>query len=293
MSNQGIVRLDTRCFTLLAPFSVQTKLFLFHLTLSRKRLRLRLDTWEVLGMMAARRHGKRIGYIRVSSVDQNTLRQLDGVEVEKTFTDKASGKNTARPQLQAAREYLRDGDVLVVHSMDRLARNLTDLRSLVKELNHRGVAVEFVKESLSFTGEDSPMANLLLSMLGAVAEFERALILERQREGIAIAKAAGKYRGGKLKLTDDKATELRRRAAAGENKAALAKEYGISRQSLYNTFHQRPPIAAPTPPQTALEDDFELSCTGPRHFRLKTALISAFERCRSTLTSQTASALSN
>jgi DNA invertase Pin-like site-specific DNA recombinase len=118
--------------------------------------------------------------------------------------------------------------------MDRLARNLGDLRQLVDELTDRGVAVEFVKEHLTFTGEDSPMANLLLSMLGAVAEFERALILERQREGIALAKAAGKYRGGQFKLTDEKAAELRRRATAGENKAALAREFCISRQSLYS-----------------------------------------------------------
>ncbi len=119
--------------------------------------------------------GQRIGYRRVSAIDQNTARQLDGVAIDKAFEDKASGKNTARPQLQAALEFCREGDTLVVHSMDRLARNLTDLRLLVKDLTNRGVAVQFVKESLTFTGEDSPMANLLLSMLGAVAEFERCL----------------------------------------------------------------------------------------------------------------------
>jgi DNA invertase Pin-like site-specific DNA recombinase len=178
--------------------------------------------------------GQRIGYKRVSTIEQNTGRQLEGVAVNKVFEDKASGKDRARPQLQAALEFCREGDTLVVHSMDRLARNLTDLRQLVDELTDRGVAVEFVKEHLTFTGEDSPMANLLLSMLGAVAEFERALILERQREGIALAKAAGKYRGGQFKLTDERASELRRRATAGENKAALAREFCISRQSLYS-----------------------------------------------------------
>jgi DNA invertase Pin-like site-specific DNA recombinase len=101
-------------------------------------------------------------------------------------------------------------------------------------MSNQAVAVEFVKEHLTFTGEDSPMANLLLSMLGAVAEFERALILERQREGIALAKAAGKYRGGQFKLSDERAAELRRRASAGANKAALAREFCISRQSLYS-----------------------------------------------------------
>ena len=176
-------------------------------------------------MTAARRHGKRVGYIRVSSVDQNTARQLEGIEVDKKFTDKASGKNTARPQLQAALEYLRDGDVLVVHSMDRLGRNVADLRLLVSQLTAKGVAVEFVKEHLTFTGEDSPMANLLLSMLGAVAEFERALILERQREGIRLAKGEGKYRGRKRTMTDARAAEIRARAAAGDvSKTALARE---------------------------------------------------------------------
>jgi len=151
------------------------------------------------------------------------------------FEDKASGKDTARPQLRAALEFCREGDTLVVHSMDRLARNLSDLRLLVKELTGRGVAVQFIKESLTFTGEDSPMANLLLSMLGAVAEFERALLLERQREGIAIAKAEGKYKGRKRTLSSIQVTELRKRVSIGDvAKAALAREYGISRETLYS-----------------------------------------------------------
>ncbi|MFZ1085921.1 MAG: recombinase family protein [Terracidiphilus sp.] len=178
--------------------------------------------------------GQRIGYRRVSTVDQNTARQLDGVQIDKAFEDKASGKDTTRPQLQATLHFCREGDTLVVHSMDRLARNLTDLRLLVKSLTDRGVVVQFVKESLTFTGEDSPMANLLLSMLGAVAEFERALILERQREGIAIAKAEGKYKGRKPVLSTAKIAEIRQRAATGEvSKTALAREFGISRETLY------------------------------------------------------------
>jgi len=178
--------------------------------------------------------GQRVGYKRVSTVEQNTTRQLDGVPVGKVFEDKASGKNTARPQLRAALEYCREGDTLVVHSMDRLARNLTDLRLLVNQLTARGVAVEFVKEHLTFTGEDSPMANLLLSMLGAVAEFERALLLERQREGIALAKAEGKYTGRKRTLSDAQVKEMVRRATLGEeSKTAIAEEFGISRETLY------------------------------------------------------------
>ncbi len=178
-------------------------------------------------------HGQRIGYIRVSTLDQNPNRQLEGAQVNKVFTDKASGKDTQRPQLDALLGYVRDGDTLVVHSMDRLARNLDDLRRLVQQLTGRGVRIEFIKEGLTFTGEDSPMANLLLSVMGAFAEFERELIRERQREGIALAKHRGAYRGRKKSLSSAQATELRRRAEAREPKAALAREFGISRATLY------------------------------------------------------------
>ena len=142
-------------------------------------------------MTAAKRHCKVIGYIRVSTVDQNTERQLDGLKLDKVFTDKASGKDVNRPQLKAAREYVREGDRLVVHSLDRLARNLVDLKNIVSELTARDVTVQFVKENLTFTNEDNAMSNLLLSVMGAFAEFERALIRERQREGIALAKKRG------------------------------------------------------------------------------------------------------
>ena len=182
---------------------------------------------------AARRGGKRVGYIRVSSVDQNTGRQLEGVDLDKSFTDKASGKDVQRPQLKAALDYLRDGDTLVVHSMDRLARNLDDLRRIVLELTARGVQVQFVKEGMLFTGEDAPMSRLMLSVMGAFAEFERSLLKERQREGIALAKKAGVYKGRKPSLTPERAGELRARIATGGKKAALAREFGISRETLY------------------------------------------------------------
>ena len=116
-------------------------------------------------------HGQRVGYIRVSSFDQNPERQLENVSVDRTFTDKASGKDTQRPELENLLAFVREGDTLVVHSMDRLARNLDDLRRLVQKLTERGVRIEFVKENLTFTGEDSPMANLMLSVMGAFAEF--------------------------------------------------------------------------------------------------------------------------
>ncbi len=184
----------------------------------------------------------RVGYVRVSTVDQNTVRQLDGIEVEKTFTDTASGKDAVRPQLEELIEFVRDGDTVVVHSMDRLARNLDDLRRLVRILTGKGARVEFVKEHLTFTGEDSPMANLLLSMMGAFAEFERALILERQREGIAAAKKRGVYTGRKPALTAEQARHLRERAAKGEPKASLAREFGISRETVYTYLKALPDL---------------------------------------------------
>ena len=177
--------------------------------------------------------GQRIGYVRVSSFDQNPERQLENISVNKVFTDKASGKDTKRPELEALLAFAREGDTVVVHSMDRLARNLDDLRRLVQMLTKRGIRIEFVKEGLHFTGEDSPMANLLLSVMGAFAEFERALIRERQREGIALAKKRGAYRGRKKALSPEQVADLRQRAAAGDQKAALAREFGISRETLY------------------------------------------------------------
>jgi DNA invertase Pin-like site-specific DNA recombinase len=179
--------------------------------------------------------GQRIGYRRVSTLVQNTARQLDGVPVDKTFEDKASGKDRKRPQLKTALEFCREGDTLVVHSMDRLARNLTDLQAMVTELTKRGVNVRFVKENLTFGhGKKDAMSNLMLALLGAVAEFEREMILERQREGIALAKAEGKYKGRKKALNADQVKELLHRiAAGGETKADLAEEFGISRETLY------------------------------------------------------------
>jgi DNA invertase Pin-like site-specific DNA recombinase len=177
--------------------------------------------------------GQRIGYIRVSSLDQQVARQLDGIQLDKTFTEQASGKDTKRPQLALLLSFVRAGDTVLVHSMDRLARNLDDLRRIVHILTTKGVRIEFVKEHLAFTGEDSPMAGLMLSVMGAFAEFERALINERQREGIALAKQRGAYRGRKKALSPEAVLRLRERIAAGMSKAKLARELGISRQTLY------------------------------------------------------------
>ena len=182
--------------------------------------------------------GQRIGYRRVSTLDQNTERQLEGIDLAKTFTEKASGKDTKRPQLEALMGFVRDGDTVVVHSMDRLARNLDDLRRIVQTLTGRGVHIEFVKEHLCFTGEDSPLASLMLSVMGAFAEFERALIHERQREGIALAKQRGAYRGRKKSLSEAARRELQQRLAAGVSKAQVAREFGISRETLYQYLRE-------------------------------------------------------
>lgn len=195
--------------------------------------------------------GQRIGYVRVSTLDQNELRQLDGYVLDRVFTDKASGKDTARPQLTELLRFVRDGDTLVVHSMDRLARNLDDLRALVQVLTRKGVRVEFVKESLHFTGDDSPMAHLMLSVMGAFAEFERSLIRERQREGIALAKQRGAYQGRKKTLTPERAAELVHRAENGVPKSVLARDYGISRETVYQYLRHAAPAHGTSPNTTA------------------------------------------
>lgn len=176
---------------------------------------------------------QRVGYIRVSSVDQTVDRQLEGLELDRLFTDKASGKDSKREQLDELLSYVREGDTVVVHSMDRLARNLVDLKKIVQLLTSRKVNIEFIKENLLFTGKDSPMANLMLSVMGAFAEFERELIKERQREGIALAKQRGAYKGRKRSLSDDKITALKARIASGDQKTQVARDFGISRDTLY------------------------------------------------------------
>ncbi|MFM9432238.1 recombinase family protein [Arthrobacter sp. MP_2.3] len=184
--------------------------------------------------------GQTFGYVRVSTLDQNTIRQLDGEQRDRVFTDQASGKDQNRPQLEALIDFARDGDTVLVHSMDRLARNLDDLRAIVRRLNDKKVKVVFVKENLTFTGDDTAMATFLLSVMGAFAEFERALIRERQREGITLAKKAGVYKGRGKMLNPEQAAALIRRAAAGEAKASLAREFGVSRQTVYQYLQPEP-----------------------------------------------------
>jgi DNA invertase Pin-like site-specific DNA recombinase len=179
----------------------------------------------------------RIGYVRVSSNDQNIDRQLDGENLTVTFVDKASGKNADRPQLQALLAgNWPQGSVVVVHSMDRLARSLSDLLRLVEDLTSRGIAVQFVKEAKVFRGDDTDaMDKLMLSMLGAFAEYERTLIRERQREGIAKAKQRGVYKGSQPKITDHQLISqiVAEATALGANKTRIAAKHGISRDTLY------------------------------------------------------------
>jgi len=186
--------------------------------------------------------GKDIGYIRVSTHEQNTARQLDGVQLDKVFEEHASGKSAVRPVLQACLGYVRDGDVLHVHSIDRLARNLRDLLTIVTELQKQKVTLKFHKENLTFAGRNDAHGDafqeLQLHIIAAVAQFERSLILERQREGIAIAKKGGKYKnvGRKPVLSGERVAELRVKLEQGAKVAVLAREYGVSRQTIYSNI---------------------------------------------------------
>jgi hypothetical protein len=125
-------------------------------------------------------------YPLVSTLDQQTERQLDGIALDQTFIDKASGKDTKRPQLELLLRLARRGDSVVIHNMDRLARNLDDLRRIVHTLTGKGVRIEFVKEQLTFTGEDSPMASLLLSVMGAFADYAESVVMQSPVAGLQV-----------------------------------------------------------------------------------------------------------
>lgn len=177
--------------------------------------------------------GQKVGYIRVSTVDQNVDRQLEGLQMDRTFIDKFTGKVLDRPHFNEMMKYVREGDNVYVHSMDRLARNLMDLRKTIEELTNRKVTVHFVKENLSFSGEDSPMAMLLLSIMGAFAEFEVQLIRERQKEGIKLAKERGVYIGRKKMLDEEQMKQLWEMAHEGHKKTFIAQTFNISRGGVY------------------------------------------------------------
>lgn len=184
--------------------------------------------------------GQIVGYARVSSPEQNLDRQtsrLTDAGAQKLFTDTVSGSTRDRPGLDAALEYLRANDTLLVVSMDRLARSLVDLHTLVDELSTHGITVTFLQEGQSYSANPSPTGKLLLGMLGAVAEFERSIIRERQAEGIARAKARGVYKGRKP-VPDEKIEQARQLISQGVPKARVARDLGISRSSLYKHLEQ-------------------------------------------------------
>lgn len=182
----------------------------------------------------AEHKGQVVGYVRVSSGDQHTDRQDLGV-VDRLFEDKTSGRDRSRPGLEEVLKYVREGDTVRVYSMDRLARSLADLVSLVTEMTGDGVTVEFVKERLNFApGKSDPYAEFQMHVLGAVAQLERAIIRERRAEGIAKAKAKGIYKGRKPALSAEQVAEARERIAAGVPKAAVARDLGVGRSTLHN-----------------------------------------------------------
>lgn len=177
--------------------------------------------------------GKRIGYIRVSTTDQNPDRQLEGMQLDKKFIDFASAKTTDRPQLKLMLDFVREDDIVIVHSMDRLARNLKDLKDTVHALVSKKVEVQFIKEKLSFNGDHSASSMLILHLMGAFAEFEHAFIRERQAEGISIAKRNGKFKGKPKKLNAQDIEMLKEELQTRKTKTEIAESFGISRVCLY------------------------------------------------------------
>lgn len=180
--------------------------------------------------------GQTVCYKRVSSISQNTERQLDGMTFNREFVEKVSGgKASNRPELQALIKHVRAGDVCYVHDVSRLARNTKDLLDTVEQITAKGCTIIFKKENLTFSGDKADaMSQMLLTLLGAVAAFTKTLINEAQAEGIAKRKSKGLPLGRSEKLPKEKQQELLDKVNAGGNKVSLAKEYGISRATLYN-----------------------------------------------------------
>lgn len=186
--------------------------------------------------------GQRIGYARVSSQSQHLDRQREafaGLELHKVFEDKASGASTDRPELRECLGYIRQGDVLYVPSIDRLARSLTDLEKIVNEVTGKGAEVRFLKEGLAFGRKDDPCATLLFQVLGAIGQFERSLIRERQAQGISAAKKAGKSFGRPKAMTDAQVARALELIDQGRDKKDVAEELGVSRSTLYRALETK------------------------------------------------------
>jgi DNA invertase Pin-like site-specific DNA recombinase len=174
-----------------------------------------------------------IGYKRVSSSSQNTDRQLVGIALDKEFVDIMSGCSKDRQGLKECMEYVRQGDLLVIDSIDRLARNLHDLQELIDSLVKKGVSVQFIKENLTFNSKSDPMSSLMLQMMGAFAEFERTMIKARQREGIDAAKKAGKHMGRPAVITKKLVLEAKCLKEQGISIRQIGFRLKVSRPSVY------------------------------------------------------------
>jgi len=176
-------------------------------------------------------------YIRVSTVLQNTERQLADVPCDREYKDKLSGKDTNRPDFTLMMSNLREGDIVNVHSLDRVGRNTKDILSIVEEIKEKGAVIKFHKENLTFDGTKSDLySDLMLTILAGFAEFERNIILERQREGIAIAKAKGVYKGGRPKLSAEQVLAVKKLKDEAVPIAQIAREMGCTRQTIYNAL---------------------------------------------------------
>lgn len=190
---------------------------------------------------------QRIGYARVSTLDQNLARQLATIgDVDRMFEEKRSGAQRAgRSDLAEMIKYARNGDTVVVSSMDRLARSVIDLNQIVGELTGKGVSVEFVAERVTFTpGTTDPFAEFQLNIMASFAQLERSIIKERQADGIQAAKARGVYKGRPRKLTDELLAEARALIDANVNKSEVAQRLNVDRTTLYRALLK----ASPTPP---------------------------------------------
>ena len=179
-----------------------------------------------------------IGYRRVSTSAQTTVRQLADVELHRVFEDKLSGGSRERPQLEALLEHIRAGDTVHVHSIDRLARNLADLQALVERITSTGAAVRFHKEGLTFRDGGAPMERMQLQLMGAFAEFERAIINERAAEGRAIAVARGVKFGPKQGLSTAQQRAIVEQYQAGAPVARLAIDNDVSRRTIHRTIER-------------------------------------------------------
>jgi len=173
-----------------------------------------------------------IAYVRVSTVEQNEGRQLEALKnysIDKWFSEKVSAKDTNRPQLREMLEFARSGDTIYIHDFSRIARSTKDLLDIVEQLSAKGVHLVSNKENIDTS---TPTGKLMLTMIGAINEFERTNLLERQREGIALAVQEGKYKGRKEVKIDDFPAHYARYMRREVNKAQLAQELGISRPTL-------------------------------------------------------------